>query len=202
MTDQQFSALLSALNPSFLESVAYAATIVMALIAGYALYFARAQILAARSGTKATFLVDLDGRWEGTEMKEARARWREMRDAVTQHIEQTYPEASRNEKRAKRGEHCSKVLHTMVHKEPEKHITIMSIFGFFETTGYIVDNGFISAEEIVDLYGESILELDQFCWSYIEKRREEATNDTGVPTKLWEHARNLMLATRQAYRLR
>jgi flagellar biosynthesis/type III secretory pathway M-ring protein FliF/YscJ len=128
MTDAQFKALLDALSPSYVEIFAYGATIIMALLAGYALLFARGQILASRSGTKATFLVELDRRWEGSEMKDDRAKWREMRDSVTARIQRSSPQASAKEKHEKRREYCSNILHNMLRKSPEEYTHIIRVW--------------------------------------------------------------------------
>lgn len=207
MEADQFKALIGAIQEHHhLEIASWIAIIVTAAAAVatataaiYALIYAARQINAAQTGTKATFLADLDGRWEGNEMKAARAKWIRMKDEIIAKVEEEYPNLTADLKLKRRAEACSAHLHKMRHENPEHYNDIISILGFFETVGYIVAKRYISAEEVADLFGQSIKSFDELCWDHVQKRIEESRNETGAPTLLWEHACNLIAFTRDWY---
>lgn len=210
MTPDQLKAVLEAIHEhGVLELASWIAIIVTAIAAvatasaaAFALIYASRQIGTAQSGTKAMFLVDLDHRWEGNEIKEGRAKWLKMREAMIKIVDEKYPNYTAERKRQQRTVECSSYLHTLRSTEPHEYNDIISILGFFETIGYIADKGYVTADEIVDLFGESIREFDFLCWDHIQKRIEESTQEAGVPTKLWEHACNLIVYTRKVYGLK
>ena len=202
MDTSQFESLLAVLAPDGLRQAVEIATIVMAIAAIYALFFAYRQIGVARKGTKATFIVDLDRRWEGPDMREARVLWSEIHSYVVQNVETRYPELTNDRKVEKQSEVCSQVLYSMLKDDPRKYASFMQIIGFFETIGYTVNRGFLTGEEIADLYGESILEFDRLCRNHITKRQEDLQRETGAPTKLYEHAFALIDETRRFYGLK
>jgi len=206
MTDQQFDRLLVKLDnilivagPHSLEILAWIALIVTAITAVYAMFYARHQIQAARDNTKAIFLADLDRRWEGAEMKEARSKWRVLRNEIIVQVDKNHAHLNPGEKLKKRGQTCASKLHGMLINDVEGYTHIISILGFYETIGYLIFREFLTVEDIVELYGDSIREYDTLCFDHIEKRRRDREADTGVPTDLYEHARNLILETRGYY---
>lgn len=199
MNDEQWRELLSALEPHWLESIAWSAAVLMGLAAVYALIFAHSQIKMAKNSTKALFIAELDRRWEGHEMKEARSKWRMLRNTIDAKIESKHKSLNTNDKINKKAEICSDMLYDMLKNDTDGYTSILSILGFFETVGYIVDRQFITANEIADLYGDSIMEFDRLCYAHIEKRREERLKETGVTTDLYDHARNLIKSTRKYY---
>lgn len=199
MDEPQLQQLLAGLEPHWLEYLYWSAGIIVAGLAAFALYYANEQICAARDNTKAIFLVELDGRWEGREMREGRTKWRELRTRIYEEVENNHGHLNTDQKQAKCAEVCSIELYKMLKDNPKDYTDILSILGFFETIGYVVDRGFISGEEIAELYGDSIQEFDRLCSNHIEKRREERRNETGKPTDLYEHARNLIFNTRVYY---
>ncbi len=200
MTTEQFTALLAILDQHTLGlAVAAVAASITALAALYALLLARRQIFAAHSGIKATFLVELDARWEGTEMRGVRAKWVTMRSNVKEIVEQHYRNMTEVEKREKTGEECSKYLHDLRIKNPREYNDIMSIIGFFENIGYWIDRKYISAEEVFDLFGEAIREIDRLCWKHIHKRIDESKTEGAGVSNLFKHACNLIDYTRTRY---
>jgi hypothetical protein len=204
MPTDQFGTLLEVLDHHTVAlAIAAAAGALTAAAAIYALIFARRQIFAAQAGiratvmgTKATMIYDLDRRWEG-EMLGVRAKWTAMRDHITEVVEKKYGNRPLPERHAKMGEECSVYLHDLRSSAPLEYNSIISVIGFFETVGYSVDRNFLSADEIIDLYGESIREFDRLCWDHMQKRIDESKRSsvTGT-TKVWEHACNLVLHIR------
>ena len=122
-----------------------------------------------------------------------------MRDHLVRKVDTDYPNLTTEQKIRKRSEECAAYLHSLRHSDPEHYNDIISILGFFETLGYIVDKGYISASDIVNLFGPPIQSLDELCWDHIQKRIEEGEHETGAPTLLWEHACNLIVSTREWY---
>jgi hypothetical protein len=207
MNPDQFNALIQAIQEHHnLEVASWIAIIVAAgaavftaAAAAYALYFAARQIGTAQSGSRGAFLADLDGRWEGSEMKAARAKWLRMKDEIIRRVDVEYPNLTADLKLKRRAEFCSLHLHELRHGDPEHYNDVISILGFFETVGYIIAKKYVSAEDIADLFGQSIKSFDDLCWDHVQKRIEESRNETGAPTLLWEHACNLILFTREWY---
>lgn len=194
-------------NPSW-ETAAWVATVMAAaaavvttMAAIYTLLFVRKQLLATHASTKAAFLATLDQRWEGSDMRAARAAWTQLKLEIKQHVDDTYSDLPARDARKRMAEYCNQKLWDMKKKSTEAYNTIMSIFGFYETLGYTIKKGFMNADDIADLYGDSILEFDRLCWLHIEKRVEESSSEAGVPSKLWEHARSLVQDTKKFYRI-
>lgn len=199
MTKEQFAELLTLSQPHWLEIAAWIAIIATAITAGYAIIYARHQLKIARENGKILFLMDMDRRWDGHEMKEARIKWRELRNSINETIEKEHSQLSHQDRLNKASELCSNKLHEMLKRDVDGYAIIMSIMGFFETIGYVIDKKFTSSDEIAGLYGDSIQEFDRLCFSHLEKRREDRQSSTGAPTDLYEHARNLIFATREYY---
>jgi hypothetical protein len=156
MTTEQFTALLAVLdNHTWALAITAIATALTGFSAICALLLAARQILAAHSGIKATFIAELDGRWEGHEMKIVRAKWKVMREHIRTLVEQTYGNLTANGKDEKMGDECSKYLHDLRIQKPNEYNDIISIVGFFETAGYSIHKKYIPADDVIDLFGEA-----------------------------------------------
>ncbi len=201
MTPGQFDTLIGTIKalPSILEFSSWIATVVLAAVAVCALEFAKGQTNAAEKAAKGVFIIDIDKRWESEDMMSTRAEWRRFREEIAKHVADNFAELSDRDKQNKQSEVAAAALHRMHLEDTDRYVHISKLLGFFETTGYTISKGYLHSDDVSDLYGEAILDFDRLCWSHIEKRREDQTKRTGVPTKLWEHARNLILNTRKFY---
>ncbi len=137
MTAEQFEQVLGGMGPHPLEMIAWLAIIATAIVAIYALIYTHAQISTARKNAKLLFLAELDRRWEGAEMKEARSKWRELRNYVNNDVKELHPELDAQQNLEKRAELCSTLLYTMLTNNVEDYTKIMGILGFYETVGYL-----------------------------------------------------------------
>jgi hypothetical protein len=201
MSSEQVTALLAILDHHTLAlDITAGATAITALAALCALLLAWKHVLTARSGIKATFIVELDKRWEGNEMQIARTKWLQMRTHIKQSVEQTHGSRVVLEQQAQMGEECSKYLHDLRIKNPHEYNDIMSVVGFFEMAGYWVDRKYISLDEVIDLFGEAIREIDRLCWKHIHKRIDDSKEQGAGKSRLFEHACNLIVRTRTSYR--
>jgi hypothetical protein len=203
MTTEQFAELLAILNNhTWALAITAIATALTAIAAVSALLLATKQILAAHSGIKATFIAELDGRWEGSEMKNVRAKWIEMREHIRTLVEGTYGNLTAQGKDEKMGDECSKYLHDLRIQKPNAYNDIISVVGFFETAGYSIHKKYIPADDVMDLFGEAIRELDRLCWKHMQKRIEESKAEGAGMTTLFEHACKLVVSTRTWYESR
>ena len=131
MDEAQLQQLLNAHDTHWLEILYWLAGIVVAGVAAYALYYADEQIRAARDNTKALFLIDIDGRWEGREMKEARTKWRNLRTLVYQKIKDNHDHLSTKNKQIKSAEICSEELYKMLQNQSTRlrgHLKHLGVF--------------------------------------------------------------------------
>ena len=122
-----------------------------------------------------------------------------MRNRIKTIVEQQHGNLTVLEKHAKMGDECSKYLHDTRLQNPGEYNDIISIVGFFENIGYLVNKKYISSDESTDLFGEAIREIDRLCWKHIHKRIDESKEEGAGTTRLFEHACNLIVLTRARY---
>lgn len=189
------------MSPLEIEQLTDAATIVVAVAAVYALKVAIAQMSVSRENTKASFLMELDTRWEGADMREARSKWGTIRDGIETDISRSQPNLTGDALTRRKLARCIEVMEDLFEEDPDGHSEIIKIIGFFETLGYMKTKGYISAHELADLYGESIIEFDNLFREYLEKRIDAANSDMDGKSKLFEHTIDLIEETHRFYNL-
>lgn len=203
MSPDQFAELLGALDKHTIAlAIAAVAASLTAAAAMSALALAWGQIRAARSGIKSTFILEFDRRWEG-EMKPVRAKFLKMRTEIKDRVHSQYSNLNAEDTEAKMGDECSKHLHSFRSENPAEYNDLMSIVGFFETVGYSIHKNHIPVDDVSDLFGEAIRDLDRLFWKHIQKRIEESKNDDAAgKTTLFEHACSLICHNRDWYAAR
>jgi hypothetical protein len=189
------------MTPEEVATLTNAATIVIAVAAVYALGVAVRQVAAAKENTKANFLMDLDTRWEGADMRAARAKWGEIHEGVLDFVGSQHPGADAAERKSLIRSKCAEDVQHMYENDFESYSEILKIIGFFETLGYMADRGFISVEEIADLYGESIIGFDDLFRDHLNFRIDVANREMDGKSKLFAHTMKLISDTYQFYGL-
>lgn len=184
----------TAAPPSFLEQLAWLATVALAFITGGAAWLAKGQLQSIRTSredtlqiARATFLLELDRRWDSPEMTDARTMFVSKRDAVKASTSVAAPLASDDEKQRMVSEAFKSELANMRKDTAADYLKIMRMVAFFETAGLMVDRKYIPADEIILLFKGPITEINVCFRAHIEQRQKEM----GVPTGLYEHALNL-----------
>jgi hypothetical protein len=152
-----------------------------------------AAILQAR----ANFLLQLDERWDSPEISESFIKFYEMRSTAIAEVEKLGLNLSDVAKVQRAADSFPDRLTELRSNKPEEYKRLTLLLGFFETMGVMVKKGYVSDEDMYDLFSGPILEVGKFFRAHIKERNEEM----GVLKGLYEHA--LFLVDRiQAIRAR
>lgn len=163
-------------------------------IAVAALLYARGQVHAARDDieqtlklSQASFLFNLDQKWDSPEMLESRKIFRNLHSDLTALVASKYPLLDDAHKVVKLGEELVATLDQMRQQDLNNYATVMRVCGFFETVGLMVERGYIPLDEIDGMLRGPILQIKTCFGPHIRVRQ----NETGVPAGLYEHALQL-----------
>lgn len=136
---------------------------------------------------KATLLLELDRRFEGPELSIARRILAQIRDQAATTVGLANPLASENARMQLMKPECGRIMSDTRANDPKTYSRVMSVLGFFETVGLMVDQEYVALSEINELFRGPILAIDLLFGDHISERERE----TGVPTGLYTHARKL-----------
>jgi hypothetical protein len=177
-----------------LETLDHIFQIGLFFVAAGALLYARNQVNAARDDieqqsnlAQATFLFNLDRRWESSEMWNGRKLFRDLNEKLKKTVSGAHPMLGDGQKRERLHEEFAKELANLRATKPEDYMAIMRLCGFFETVGLMVEMGYVPLKEIDELLRGPIM-ATKHCFGLHIKERQ---NETGVPNGLYEHALNL-----------
>lgn len=181
-------------GPSYPEKVSVAAdwaTIILVFVAVGALAYAAKEVSAAHTAnhlaylqSKATFLLEVDRRWDSQEMVNSRSLIRTVRDDLMKLVASKYSQLDDAHKAEKLGDEFAKALAEMRKNDPNNYVLMLRYCGFFETVGVMVQREYIPLDDIDALFRGPILAVDTCLRSHISQRQ----NETGVPKGLFEHA--------------
>lgn len=167
------------------------AQIALVLIALAALVYAKNQVHIARNDYRealrfsgATFLLELERRWSGEELREAREILWKIRDDLLATIGVDNPRSDDTARLAHLGEKFSYALRNMRNENPERYRKLMRICGFFEIVGVMVKNDHVPLSYVGQFLRGPVMIWDNCFRLYIEDLQKE----TGVPLGLYEHA--------------
>lgn len=137
--------------------------------------------------SRARFLFELDGRWEGQHMAKARIQFDILYDELHKRVCEDHPTVNDD----KLFEHLQRKFSGRLEEfrgtDKEKYQQLLQIIGFFETAGMLVAKKYISAEDILDLYAGSILKANRAFRGHIQ----ELITEKGIVEGLYEHALEL-----------
>lgn len=169
------------------------AALVLAIAAVLTLFFAFVQIRQQTRQAKASFLFDLDTMWESTEFAVARADFFTLRRETEKQVEEDNKEKPAQQVILLLAEEFSQKLYNMRDEDTERYLGLLKLCGFFETAGLLVRRNYVSADDIIGLYGGSIRRLFEVMDIHLQKRREEP----GMPAGYFEHFRYLAQKTKK-----
>jgi hypothetical protein len=191
MFPEQFEALIKAMATPWQEHVYWWSQVVLTAIAfGSALVGLiqlrgiRLSRVAAVHIARATFLLELDRRWDSETMTAARLFLTTIREAAAKEVAEKFPTQNDGVKERHIAELVYAKLNELHTTESPDYQKLLSICGFFETAGLMVKLGHVSTEEIMGLFRGPITVVDRCFRSHIQHRQ----NETGVPDGLFEHA--------------
>ena len=177
-----------------LENIDHVSQLLLLCVAVGALIYASKQIGIARDSNqqslevaRATFLLQLESRWAGNELLEARYRVDISREKILKIIAQNHPhidDATRKTKLQTQFADNLWELRKGDEDQRELYNTMMRFCSFFEFVGYMVKNNDIRFSTAMDMFLGPITLIDSCFRNHINARQKE----TGVPAGLYEHA--------------
>ncbi len=187
-----------------LEIIFFIAQTLIVVIAIVALAYARDQVEEAREmraatlrQARATFLLELDRKWDSPEITGAsRTFARQRRDCLNDARIQ-YPTLNDEARRLKAGELFSAKLTYFRTSEKEEEVAIYrslyAFAGFLETIGVMVRRQYVSLQDVDDLFRGPILDFGIYFTGHILERQ----NEEGVVEGLFENALSLVESVRR-----
>jgi hypothetical protein len=168
--------------------------IVLTVIAAIASVFAYFQVREARKSRdaqlklmNATLLMELDHRWDAEEMREGRKLIYKTMENIKRQIIKNNQNISHQDQKIMEKEYWIAKLQSFRNRNIDDYTKIMRICGFFETVGVMVQQKYISPNDVISLFKGPILLLDHCFRGHIEAR----TKEQGVPAGLYEYALKL-----------
>lgn len=188
-SEEALGGLIFGMTPT--ELTIYA-TLVLAITAVLTLFFVFVQIRQQTRQAKASFLFSLDTMWESNEFAVARADFFTLRRDTEKQVERDNKEKPAQQVETLLAEEFSQKLYEMRDADTERYLRLLKLCGFFETAGLLVRQDYVSAYDIIGLYGGSIQRLFEVMDTHLQKRREEP----GMPKGYFEHFRYLAQITK------
>jgi hypothetical protein len=177
----------------WLEIASWICQIILTFLAIAAAIFTYIQIQQIREDSAqqlkishANLLMDIDHRWDH-EMKEARNTLALIADDIQRWVKSRHPGLEGADLNTEIQSEWRRTLNGMRRRGSPAYLDAISICGFFETVGLMVRKNYVSADDVVELLGVSILNLDFYLRPHIEERAKEE----GVPEGFFEHALHL-----------
>ena len=178
-------------SPAWLVNCYYGSGIAVAIFTLGGLWFAICQLRALLAQSEhqtrtaeATFMFELDKRWEGQDMVDARRAFETCYDKIHNKACENHPKVNATSHLDKIQEEFSKHLILLRQDKIDEYQDIMKIMGFFETLGIFVRKNYTSKEEIIDLYGGSILKARSAFVRHINDIAREKGSISGI----YEHS--------------
>lgn len=168
--------------------------IVLALMAGWALWFARKQVLEIQKTnkmqadsmrnqelqTRAHVLLALDQRWESEPILSARADMQTLIDKVRGQAAQKWKGLSEVEVKRRSSEIYAAELQQMRTSNKTQYLHLFEICGFFETVGYVAHARYIPVEDFINLLGVAIQTTGMVFKPHLEKLLGEEGADKSI----------------------
>jgi len=172
----------------WLKIVAGAGTVFATIIAVYALVTRSKQ-------ARATFLLQLDIRWEG--LFEQRKWHATLFDKIEKEVSTEYPQLEAIRKKEVISEKIAKILDDLLKNDIDTYRNFIHLGGFFEIVGLMVDRKYVSLEDIAGLLKGPIILFEETFRNHIDARKHEEK----MPEGLFEHASSLAEKTKKKYNI-
>ena len=126
---------------------------------------------------RASVLLSLDERWESPTMTSAVGELRSLIYEVENELAQSQPDTSLIDLRRRSAPIYLSRLREMERKAPERYLSIFRVCTFFETVGYTAKAGYLTLDDVFELFSVSIAATAMVFRPYIEEvvRREGAS---------------------------
>ena len=174
-------------GPHFLEQFSWASQIIIVIVAVVTAIYAGKQLSVMRRVSQATFLLELDARFDSEALRDSRKLFSKLCEDITTIVSNDYPLVAE----ATRLVHCAEkwkgVLNQMRTEDEEGYLKLIGYLGFFETVGMMVSKGYVSREDVFELFRGPLVDAYQCFHLHIDDRQ----NEMGVPEGLFEHALKL-----------
>lgn len=177
-----------------LAELDHAAQIFLSLLALVALVYAKRQVEAAldagmqeRHISQASFLLELDTKWDSHSMEETKDVIMEEHEKIMAEIGGAFPTENDGAKMKRYQDRFTERLRELRTTDQDRYRTAKRMCNFFETVGLMVSLGYIDIELIDELFHGPIIQFDRTFRGHIAELQKE----TGVPNGLYEHALNL-----------
>lgn len=165
--------------------------IVLAFIAGWALWFAKQQVLEMQKTskeqaastrnqelqTRAHVLLALDQRWESEPISSARAELIKLIHAVKAEAAQKWLGLPETEVIRRSSELYAAKLQQIRTSDNDLYLRLFQICGFFETLGYVAYAKYIPVGDVINLLGGSINTAGMVFKPHLQKLLNEEGGD-------------------------
>ncbi len=134
---------------------------------------AESQERQARAGV----LLSLDERWESETVTAAIAELQALIHEVEDTLANNYPGTSLADLRRRSASVYLAKLREMEKREPKRYLRIFRVCAFFETVGYVVKAGYLTLNDVFELFSVSVNATAMVFRPYIEEVvRQEGAN--------------------------
>jgi hypothetical protein len=137
--------------------------------------------------SKAQFLLELDRRWEAESICSARQALARNLEEIKKQIGIDHPMLNDGAKTDRIRSRFAVKLSEMRKANDPDYALLLSLCGFFETAGLMVELDYISLDAIKELFEGPIVDIDLCMREHIDERSKE----TGVPDGFFAHALSL-----------
>lgn len=176
-----------------LEDAYHLSQIVLTAIAGLTLWLAYVQLSGIKRAreddlriSRATFMLELDRRWEEEIMHQARQLVRSMIDGAKIQAGSDEPlkddVSQERRQRALLAQSLNNIRHDPAPEAQSDYGALMSYCGFFETAAMMAKKGYVLEDDVTSLFRGPIIDIDLLMRVHIEERQ----NEKGVPPGMFE----------------
>jgi hypothetical protein len=179
-----------------LEVTYFVAQTAIAVVVLAAAVYAREQVAEGRNArfaalkqSRATFLLELDRRWDSPEISKSIRLFRTLRDEELGKIFKSDPHADVDLALQKVKAEFPNKLQQLRDNEKTKSLydDLMVFPGLLETIGVMAKQDYINLDDITNLFEWSIIDFYHYFRAHIQKRQTEP----GVPQRFLQNALNL-----------
>lgn len=174
-------------SPDFWERASWMASVIGCIVAICAAGFAATQLVDVRRASQATLLLELDARFDSTELRTARDLFAKLRDDISDTVSTRHPNVKDAVKEQLVCDEWKKVLAEMRSQDQDNYLKLVGYLGFFETVGLMVNRRYIAEADVLSLFKGPLIDVGTRFRLHIEDRLKEM----GVSEGMFEHALSL-----------
>ena len=137
---------------------------------------------------RASILLSLDERWESETVTTAIAELQALISEVENNLAARHPETNLADLRRRSAPIYLAKLQEMERREPKRYLRIFRVCAFFETVGYVVKAGYLTLDDVFELFSVSVSATAMVFRPYIE----EVVRQEGASPMLYSNYRWLI----------